>query len=114
MSAAEHIARLDRSIAQEGNTVILRRLLTNADGVEQVETEITIPAHVRAASPQDLISGDDVVDVAVVISSTSIGDFGIPLRDDRIEIRGAPYNIQQIAPIYYGAALVRVNMVCRG
>jgi hypothetical protein len=40
--------------------------------------------------------------------------FGLPQRDDRLLIQGDPSNVQEVAPIYYGGALVRVNLLCRG
>lgn len=112
--ASAHIARLDRSIARTGETIMLRRLITDTNGIEQIETEITPPAHVRASRPQDLVSGDDVADIAVIVSATGLGAFGVPARDDRIEIQGRACNIQKISPVYIGADLVRVNLLCRG
>jgi hypothetical protein len=44
-----------------------------------------------------------------------LGNFGIPRRDDHIIIgSGNPSNIEQIAPLYYGGLLCRVNLLCRG
>jgi hypothetical protein len=62
-------------------------------------------------------------EMRVIISSThllaaTIGSpavaFGIPARDDKLLIQGDPSNVQEVAPIYYGGALVRVNLLCRG
>ncbi len=113
-SAAAHIARLDAAIAREGQTVTLRRLATDFEGAEAVEVEVEIPAHVIDSAPQDLVSGDDVADIQVVLSATGIAEFGLPVRDDQIEIHGNPCSIQRIGTRYYGSQLVRVNLLCRG
>lgn len=123
-TAATKIARLDRSIARTGETVTLRRL--SADGstgaTSTVRELADCPAHVRASAPQDLVE-PGVTEHRVILSAThllaaNIGSppvaFGIPRRDDRIIIQGEDANIQEIAPIYYGGALVRVNLTCRG
>lgn len=112
--AAAHIARLDRAIGRAGDTVTLRRLLIDPNGVEQIETEVSIPAWVRDSQPQDLIIGDDVADIAVVVSATGLANFGLPERDERIEVNGRPANVQKAATIYRGGELVRVNLFCRG
>jgi hypothetical protein len=51
--------------------------------------------------------------LAATIGSPAIA-FGIPERDDKVLIQGDPSNVQEVAPIYYGGALVRVNLLCRG
>jgi hypothetical protein len=68
---------------------------------------------VRNFGPQDLAAGE-VQDIRVVLSPTPLSTFGLPSRDDRIVIDGNPSNIEQIAPLYYGGQLVRVNLLCRG
>lgn len=122
-TAATKIARLDRSIARAGETVTLQRTAT--DGGGQVTTSLQLadcPAHVRASAPQDLID-PEAKEMRIVLSAThllaaTIGSpaaaFGIPARDDKVLIQGNPSNVQEVAPIYYGGALVRVNLLCRG
>jgi hypothetical protein len=51
--------------------------------------------------------------LAATIGSPAVA-FGIPERDDRLLIQGDRSNVQEVAPIYYGGALVRVNLLCRG
>ena len=121
-TAAEMIARLDAAIARSGETVTLQRTATDdATGAVVVTDEITCPAHIRAAEPQDLIDTDAPA-IRVILSATALAQtsgspavaFGMPGRDDRIVIRGNPSNIYQVATLYYGGELVRVNLLCRG
>lgn len=123
-TAAKKIARLDRSIARTGEAVTLQRTSTDSGtGAVTVALQLAdVPAHVRASAPQDLID-PDAKEMRVILSAThilsaTIGSpavaFGIPERDDKVLIQGNPSNVQEVAPIYYGGALVRVNLLCRG
>jgi hypothetical protein len=121
-TAAQMIARLDAAIAATGETVTLQRTaVSGTTGAVTVTEQITCPAHVRAYVPQDLVAGE-VQGIRVIISATSLAQtsgspavaFGPPGRDDRILINGNPSNIEQIAPLYYDGALIRVNLLCRG
>lgn len=123
-TAAQKIARLDRSITRTGETVTLQRTVVDAaTGAVTVALQLSdVPAHVRASKPQDLID-PDAKEMRVTLSAThllaaTIGSpaaaFGIPERDDKVLIQGDPSNVQEVAPIYYGGALVRVNLLCRG
>jgi hypothetical protein len=121
-TAAEKIARLDRSIARAGDSVTIQRTATAATGVVTVTEQVVCPAHVRASAPQGLLDEGGVKEIAVIISATPLltaggsppAAFGVPSRDDRILIQGEPSNIVEVAPIRYGGALVRVNLLCRG
>lgn len=123
-TASRKIARLDRSIARAGETVTLQRTSTDGStGAVTVALQLSdVPAHVRASAPQDLID-PDAKEIRVIVSAThllaaTLGSpavaFGIPERDDKVLIQGDPSNVQEVAPIYYGGALVRVNLLCRG
>jgi hypothetical protein len=123
-TAARKIARLDRSIARTGETVTLQRTATEGStGAVTTALQLSdVPAHVRASKPQDLID-PDAKEMRVVLSPTqlfaaTIGSpavaFGIPERDDKVLIQGDPSNVREVDPIYYGGALVRVNLLCRG
>jgi hypothetical protein len=121
-TAAEKIARLDRSIARAGDSVTIQRTSTAGTGAVTVTEQVVCPAHVRASAPQALLDEGGVREIAVIVSATPLltpagsppAAFGLPARDDRILIQGDPSNIVEIAPIYYGGALVRVNLLCRG
>lgn len=124
-TAARKIARLDRSIARTGETVTLQRTAVDgSSGAVAVALELpSCPAWVRASKPQDLID-PDAKEMRVVLSPTQLlaatlgGSpavaFGIPQRDDKVLIQGDPSNVREVDPIYYGGALVRVNLLCRG
>jgi len=107
------IARLEAAIAGYGQEVVLQRTAVDAAGDVSVAESVTCPAKVRQYGPQDLEAGG-VVEIQVIVSPTGLGAFGLPSRDDRIVIAGNPSNIVQVAPLYHGGALVRVNLLCRG
>ena len=114
MTPATLIGRLDAAIAGYAQSVTLRRLTIDpTTGASTVAQEITAPAAVRAFVPQSLEAGE-AQEIRVVVSPTGLGTFGLPGRDDVILIDSNPSNITQIAPLYYGGALVRVNLLCRG
>lgn len=121
-TATVKIARLDRSIARAGDTVTIQRTATAATGAVTVTEQVVCPAHVRASAPQSLLDEGGVQEIRVIVSSTALlaltgsppAAFGLPVRDDRILIQDRPSNIVEIAPIYHGGELVRVNLLCRG
>jgi hypothetical protein len=114
MNAQTIIARTDAAIAGYGQTVTLQHTTEDpVTGASTVSAEVTCPAAVRNFGPQDLEAGE-VMEIRVVLTPTGLGTFGIPSRDDRILINGDPANIMQIAPLYYGNTLCRVNLLCRG
>ncbi len=113
MKAATEIASLDRALATYGQTVELQHTAVDAAGDVTVADSVTCSAKVRQYGPQDLEAGG-VVEIQVIVSPTGLGAFGLPSRDDRIVIGGNPSNIVQVAPLYHGGALVRVNLLCRG
>jgi hypothetical protein len=112
MTPTTLISRLDAAIAGYGQTVTLQHVSTDSAGALVVDEEKTCPAAVRSFVPQDLEAGE-VQDIRVIVSPTGLGSF-VPTRADRVLIDGDPTDIQQIAPLYYGGQLVRVNMLCRG
>jgi hypothetical protein len=122
LTAAQMIGDLDAAIAEGGQYVTLERMQSNdATGALSVTQQITCPAHIRAAVPQDLIAGE-VQPIRVIVSATALAQasdadltpFGMPSRDDRIVIDDNPSSIEQVNPLYYGGKLVRVNLICRG
>jgi len=112
MNAATCIAELDAAIAGYGQTVELQRTAVDAVGDVSVAESVMCPAKVRQYGPQDLEAA--VTDIQVILSPSGLGSFGVPSRDDRVVIAGNPSLIVQVAPLYYGGTLVRVNLLCRG
>jgi hypothetical protein len=114
VTAAQCIASLDRSLALYGQTVTIQHTAIDpATGAITVSDQVTCSAKVRPYGPQDLVAGN-VQDIQVIVSPTGVGSFGIPTRDDRVLIDGNPSNVEQIAPLYFGGDLVRINLLCRG
>lgn len=123
-TAQTKIIRLEASLARAGQTVTFERLITDSTtGETLIEKSITVPARARSSSPQDLIDSE-ARDITIVVSPTLLLEemfgsppaaFGIPLRDDRVVIDdGTVANLQNIFPIYWAGALVRINMLARG
>jgi hypothetical protein len=117
------IAGLDRAIARYGQGVTLQRLTPDpVTGVNTVTETRECPAAIRAYGPQDLEAGE-VVDIRVYLSPTSLVGWGLPRRDDKIIIHADPAStdtdtdtsrIVQVAPMYLGGTLCRVELLCRG
>lgn len=122
-SAQNKIARLERSIARTGESVVIERLNTDPNtGASEIVKSVSVPAWIRSSHPQDLLD-NEARNIRLVIGPTEIlaptagsppEAFGLPQRDDRIILQGFVGNLEQIAPIYYGGVLVRINMVARG
>lgn len=121
-SAEIKIARLEKSINRTGESVTFERISVNsATGAMMVEKSVTVPAWIRDSIPQDLLD-NEARDVRVIVSPTLFlaengsppSAFGIPIRDDRVIIHGSTANVQNVAPIYYNGALVRINILARG
>jgi len=111
MKAATCIAALDRALAGYGQSVTLQRTAVDAEGAETVAQEVTCAAKVRTFGPQDVEAA--VQDIQVILSPSGLGGF-MPQKDDRVVIAGNPSNVAQVAPLYYGGMLVRLNLLCRG
>jgi hypothetical protein len=108
------IARTDAAIAGYGQVVTFQHTsVDSATGGITIVDSVDCPAFVRSTAPQDIQSGG-IVDIRVVVSPTGLGSFGMPSRDDRIVINGNPSNVEEIAPLYYGGQLCRVDLLCRG
>ena len=114
MTPQTMVTRLDAAIAGYAQTVTLQRTAVDpATGAITVTDSQDAPAAVRSYGPQDLEAGE-VIDIRLILSPTGIGAFGLPSRDDRVIIDSDPANIVQVAPLYYGGRLVRLNLLCRG
>jgi hypothetical protein len=124
--AAEHIARLDRSLARGGERVRLLRLI----GTQQIAFEAECQAHVRGYQPRELSAGAGITqqDVKMILSPTDIERHGwpgatpvpagtdkrIPGKGDRIIRQGRPYAVQAGAGLYVAGELVRIELQARG
>lgn len=121
------IARLDRSLARSGQTVILQRTIGTTN---QARITATMKAHVRGYQPQDLLQGITQGDRKVIISPTDIiksqwpggqagvlsGDQRVPRKGDAIIVAGRECAIQNAAPIYLDGTsdLIRIDIQVRG
>jgi hypothetical protein len=121
---AEHIARLDRSLARNGETIQLQRLT----GTQGISFEVQPRARITGYRPEELIAGSGITqqDVKVILSPTQIerkgwpgaqpqaGDKRVPLKNDRIIRQGRPLTVQAGAGIYVDGTLVRIELQARG
>lgn len=106
---ADHIAALDRDLADAGEDVILRTGNTTVG-------QVTVRAHVRTVKARDeLIGGLVQGDKIVRVSPTGLGSFGEPKKGQFVVIGGKPHAIaaepEFLRP---GGTLVRINMIVRG
>ena len=109
---AELIADLDAALLAYGEDVVFQTITVDTEGAETVAAEQGCRASVRSSLPQDLLEGQR--ESQVIVSPTGLGSFGVPVKDTRILIAGAPANVETIDPIRVNGVLVRVNLVCRG
>jgi hypothetical protein len=121
------IARLDRSLAKSGQTVILQRIIGT---VNQARSVVTLKAHVRSYDGVQLQGGIVQGDRRVIISPTEIiannwpgglsgnrvDDPRVPRRGDSIIIAGRECAVLNGAPIYLDGTsdLVRIDIQVRG
>lgn len=129
MTAAEReIADLDAALAQDGQPITLRRVLS-------VDTEtyvdVTCQAFVRGYQPNELVNGITQQDRSVILSPTQINaaewpgddpvsvevpDARIPSRNrgDKCVIDTIECAVQSAQGIWIGSTLVRIDMRVRG
>lgn len=125
---SDHIDDLDASLAEEGEDIILRRVIGG------VNKEVTVRAKVRTFRLQasDIVTGISKVPYTVVISMTQIRAAGwpvgapapaappfnvdpaIPVIGDLAIIKGAPRTAKSVDPIAVNDEIVRVNMLVEG
>lgn len=122
------IAQLDAALAEDGEDVIIRRVV----GVNtQVNIDVKCRAFVRKYAPQDLVDTIIQGDSTVIISSTQIiaeqwpggrpvrppipmPDPRVPQSGDKVIIQGWPRTIKATAPIYLSGQLIRIDMQVTG
>jgi hypothetical protein len=130
VSAAQHIADLDASLAEHGQDIVLRRV-KGANLASQQNVDVTCRAFVRGYEPNELVNGITQQDRKVILSSTQIDTAGWPAdeadstsevdarvprknRGDRCKIAGNWCSVEAAEPIYIDGILVRINMRARG
>lgn len=120
MSQAEQeISDLDFSLANDGQTVTLKRGSASVD----------CKAFVRDLNSEQLVDAVSQQEFRVIISPTQINeanwpaapdspapavDARIPIKGDKLTIAGRLRTVQSVLPIFVEDVLVRINMKAQG
>ena len=124
MTPVAAIAMLNRQLATHGETIRLQRLI----GTQQIPFEVTCRAFVRGVTltPSEIVPGITQLQSDVIISPTEIdaqnwpgpassaaaalADRRIPIKGDRVFMKGKPCNVEYAHGKYVGGDLVRIEM----
>ena len=113
MTPARAIQKLDRKLAQVGQTITLRRMVANASPVEK-----GCKAFVRGYKPDELVGGIQQGDSLVILSPTGLAGSpfatDLPRKLDRILAAGRLRTIEMSDPVLLGDQVVRINLLVRG
>lgn len=111
MTPKQAIAQLDRAIARNGQTVILRRGKDTAP-----VAQATVKAHVRGFKPDELIGGIDQNDSKVILSPSGLGSWpgAAPIKNDWIIINGVTRSIVAAEQVKMNDVLVRIELQVKG
>lgn len=125
---SDHVTRLDASLAQKGEDIVLRRLISG------VQKSVTVWAHVRNfhLSASDIVTGISKMPFVVIMSLTQIRaagwpqgapapaappfnvDSAIPMIGDTVVIKGVVRTVKAVDPRAVNGAVVRIQMVVEG
>ncbi|NVO13898.1 MAG: hypothetical protein HXX10_07665 [Rhodoplanes sp.] len=122
-------ADLDEALADDGEDVILRRMVGIAPN--RANVDVTVRAFVRFGATQELLGGVAMSTLSVIISATQIiaaqwpggqaptlppfdPDSRVPLNTDTLIVQGRRRTITAVQPIYLDGELVRINMTAVG
>ncbi|UDF29385.1 UNVERIFIED_ORG: hypothetical protein LHK14_18005 [Roseateles sp. XES5] len=116
ITPAEAIAELDRSLAEAGEDVILRRY-TAASGNPRPKIDILVRAFVRpvdALDVKELVGNLATPYFEVVVSPTGAGAILPLVRGDKILVEGRERNIELPRPVRLQNVLVRMKPLVAG
>lgn len=120
MSAAEHVARLDASLARSGETVTIRRE-TRGPGTPPAMIPFDIdevPAFVTIETATDLAGSITQQQLKVITSPTAFDrrQFPLPLQaKDKVYARGKWRSIEgEPTHIHVGASIARIEIRLQG
>lgn len=107
--AAEFIADLDEELRDRGQTVTLRRTVTNG-----APLEISVPAIISGYELEELVGDIVQTDQRMILSPTGqTGPFAsAPIRRDDVALfEGRKHTVASVDPVYIGGSVIRYN--CR-
>lgn len=121
MSPDENIAALDADLAEVGQTITLRRIVSGQN------QDVDVCASVRPFKPEALVGGLTQTDSLVILSPTGIIDGWtdaanpqypdqpwLPQGNDKALIDGRLRNITFVKPISQGDQIVRIELTVAG
>lgn len=115
MTPAEAVAMLDRALAQNGVTVILRRVTGSS---AQIPFDVEVRAVIAGYQPQDLVGGAIIQgDSKAILSPTEMKRrqwCWPPLVGDKLVVGGKVKNVRAVDQISIQDELVRIEMQIRG
>jgi hypothetical protein len=122
------IDMLDRSLARDGEDIVLRRVYGTAPA--QTSKDVSVRALVRAFSAEEIASGIAQTDSKVILSPTEITTAGwpqgeapsatvsipsLPRANDKCVIAGRVRNVlAPVRPFFIGSSLVRIELRVAG
>lgn len=123
MQPAE-IAQLDRALAKNGSTIVLRRYAAG----NSARFDVTVKASVRPVKAEEIVGSITQTSMTVILSPTEMtraqwpgyqtGVTGpesrMPRTGDKAVIDGRERNIQFVKPIYVADVLVRIELNVAG
>lgn len=125
MSPSQALSALDRSLAAHGTDAILRRLV--GLGREPTATDVTVRVRLDSYKPEEIDGGVIQGDSRAVLSPTQIAAAGwpgtipadgtdamVPMKNDRLIVKGRVRNIEAATPFYIDGVLVRIELQVRG
>lgn len=122
----DYVADLDAALAEDGEEIILRRVIGAAN------IDVKVQANVRLVSQQEeLVAGTTQDDIKVIISPTQIAaaqwpgggvdaaaPFNVarshPKKGDKLIYQGRAYRVEQAISIKVAGQVVRIEMLTIG
>lgn len=126
MTPQQLIADLDTTLADVGEVITIQRLV----GTQEIITGVDCLAFVRGYSPDELVGTIMQNDKRIILSPSEIiaagwpgpnssatpteRDRRVPIKGDRVVIKGKKFNVEAAGGIYVRDELVRIEMQVRG
>jgi hypothetical protein len=125
------IADLDSALLESGEDIRLQRLVTGPNNTQLVVSQVDCRARVRGVgNPSELVAGNTQLQSDVIISPTeisaknwpgpatsaaaAIADRRIPIKSDRVFMKGKPCTVEFAHGKYVAGVLVRIEMRVMG
>lgn len=104
MSAQRQVDNLNAAIKRQGETITLKRGLT----------ELTVKALVRGKGADTLVGTVTANEWLLTLSPTGLAALGTPRANDTVVIKGRQCRIDSAYPIHIDDTLVRIDATAAG